>query len=100
MLRPVRVLSHRYHALLAPLLLAHCGSPRQSLRGAAARPERAPPATAPSEAEQGARSLAAPENGRDAAIARLEDFIAKYSGATGQPELTPAAMHRLAALYE
>jgi tetratricopeptide (TPR) repeat protein len=37
---------------------------------------------------------------RDVAIKRLEDFIAKYSGANAQPEATPDAMYRLAALYE
>ena len=37
---------------------------------------------------------------RDTAIQRLEDFVAKYSGANAQPEATPDAMYRLAALYE
>ncbi len=37
---------------------------------------------------------------REIAIQRLEDFIAKYSGANAQPEATPDAMYRLAALYE
>ncbi|MCL2450449.1 MAG: hypothetical protein FWD17_15995, partial [Polyangiaceae bacterium] len=37
---------------------------------------------------------------RDSAIRRLEDFIAKYSGGNAQPEATPDAMYRLAALYE
>ncbi len=37
---------------------------------------------------------------REIAIQRLEDFIAKYSGANKQPEATPDAMYRLAALYE
>jgi tetratricopeptide (TPR) repeat protein len=37
---------------------------------------------------------------RETAIKRLEDFIAKYSGPNAQPEETPDAMYRLAALYE
>jgi tetratricopeptide (TPR) repeat protein len=37
---------------------------------------------------------------RDTAIQRLEEFIAKYSGPNSQPEATPDAMYRLAALYE
>jgi tetratricopeptide (TPR) repeat protein len=37
---------------------------------------------------------------RETAIKRLEDFVAKYSGANAQPEATPDAMYRLAALYE
>jgi tetratricopeptide (TPR) repeat protein len=37
---------------------------------------------------------------RDTAIKRLEDFVARYSGSTAQPEATPDAMYRLAALYE
>jgi tetratricopeptide (TPR) repeat protein/outer membrane protein assembly factor BamD (BamD/ComL family) len=37
---------------------------------------------------------------RDTAILRLEEFIAKYSGARAHPEATPDAMYRLAALYE
>jgi len=37
---------------------------------------------------------------RDIAIKRLEEFIAIYSGARSQPEATPDAMYRLAALYE
>ena len=37
---------------------------------------------------------------RETAIKRLEEFIAKYSGANAQPEETPDAMYRLAALYE
>src|SRR5258708_1740578 len=37
---------------------------------------------------------------RETAIKRLEDFIATYSGANAQPEATPDAMYRLAALYE
>ena len=37
---------------------------------------------------------------REIAIQRLEEFIAKYSGPNAQPEATPDAMYRLAALYE
>jgi tetratricopeptide (TPR) repeat protein len=37
---------------------------------------------------------------RDVAIQRLEEFVAKYSGVHAQPEATPDAMYRLAALYE
>jgi len=37
---------------------------------------------------------------RETAIKRLEDFVAKYSGVNAQPEATPDAMYRLAALYE
>jgi hypothetical protein len=37
---------------------------------------------------------------REVAIRRLEEFVAKYSGASAQPEATPDAMYRLAALYE
>jgi tetratricopeptide (TPR) repeat protein len=37
---------------------------------------------------------------RESAIARLEAFIAKYSGDNAQPQETPDAMYRLAALYE
>lgn len=37
---------------------------------------------------------------RDIAIKRLEEFIATYSGPRAQPEATPDAMYRLAALYE
>jgi hypothetical protein len=37
---------------------------------------------------------------RETAIKRLEDFITKYSGPLAQPEATPDAMYRLAALYE
>ncbi|HZU84141.1 MAG TPA: hypothetical protein VE987_14530 [Polyangiaceae bacterium] len=37
---------------------------------------------------------------RETAIKRLEDFVAKYSGPNAQPEATPDAMYRLAALYE
>jgi tetratricopeptide (TPR) repeat protein len=37
---------------------------------------------------------------REVAIQRLEDFVARYSGANAQPDATPDAMYRLAALYE
>jgi tetratricopeptide (TPR) repeat protein len=37
---------------------------------------------------------------RESAIGRLEAFIAKYSGSNAQPQETPDAMYRLAALYE
>jgi hypothetical protein len=37
---------------------------------------------------------------RDGAIARLEAFVARYSGANADPAATPDAMFRLAALYE
>jgi tetratricopeptide (TPR) repeat protein len=37
---------------------------------------------------------------RETAIKRLEDFVARYTGANAQPEATPDAMYRLAALYE
>ncbi len=37
---------------------------------------------------------------RETAIQRLEDFVARYSGTNAQPEATPDAMYRLAALYE
>lgn len=37
---------------------------------------------------------------REVAIKRLEEFVAKYSGPNAQPEATPDAMYRLAALYE
>ncbi|MBN2195622.1 MAG: tetratricopeptide repeat protein [Polyangiaceae bacterium] len=37
---------------------------------------------------------------RDEAIARLEKFIARYSGPESHPTATPDAMFRLAALYE
>ncbi len=37
---------------------------------------------------------------REIAIKRLEEFVAKYSGANAQPQETPDAMFRLAALYE
>jgi tetratricopeptide (TPR) repeat protein len=37
---------------------------------------------------------------RAEAIRRLEDFVARYSGANADPQATPDAMFRLAALYE
>lgn len=37
---------------------------------------------------------------RNEAIARLEDFVARYSGPQADPDATPDAMFRLAALYE
>jgi len=37
---------------------------------------------------------------REEAIKRLEEFVARYSGANAHPENTPDAMFRLAALYE
>jgi hypothetical protein len=37
---------------------------------------------------------------RDTAIGRLEEFVTRYGGANAQPEATPDAMYRLAALYE
>jgi tetratricopeptide (TPR) repeat protein len=37
---------------------------------------------------------------RELAIKRLQDFVDLYSGANAQPEATPDAMYRLAALYE
>ncbi len=37
---------------------------------------------------------------RDEAIRRLEIFVARYSGSNADPEATPDAMFRLAALYE
>lgn len=37
---------------------------------------------------------------RDQAISRLEAFIARYSGSNSDPQATPDAMFRLAALYE
>jgi hypothetical protein len=43
---------------------------------------------------------AALRKARDTAIARLEAFVAKYSGDNAQPQETPDAMYRLAALYE
>ncbi|MDX2051589.1 MAG: hypothetical protein SFV15_04300 [Polyangiaceae bacterium] len=40
------------------------------------------------------------DSARDEAIARLEKFVAQYSGANAHVEATPDAMFRLAALYE
>jgi len=40
------------------------------------------------------------ENARSEAISRLEEFVARYSGANADKEATPDAMFRLAALYE
>ncbi|MDQ2646008.1 MAG: hypothetical protein M3020_19490, partial [Myxococcota bacterium] len=40
------------------------------------------------------------ETARNEAIARIERFIVRYSGANADPEATPDAMFRLAALYE
>ncbi len=40
------------------------------------------------------------DKARETAIKRLQEFIAKYSGDNAQPEATPDAMFRLAALYE
>jgi tetratricopeptide (TPR) repeat protein len=37
---------------------------------------------------------------RDTAIKRLQEFIERYQGSRAQPEATPDAMYRLAALYE
>jgi len=37
---------------------------------------------------------------RNEAIARLEAFVERYSGPNAQPEVTPDAMYRLAALYD
>jgi tetratricopeptide (TPR) repeat protein len=37
---------------------------------------------------------------RERAIVRLEEFVQRYSGSRAQPEATPDAMYRLAALYE
>jgi hypothetical protein len=37
---------------------------------------------------------------RDTAIKRLQEFIERYQGPRAQPEATPDAMYRLAALYE
>ena len=37
---------------------------------------------------------------RDEAIRRLETFVARYSGSNADPQATPDAMFRLAALYE
>jgi hypothetical protein len=50
------------------------------------------------------RELAVEKRGldesRDEAIARLEEFVARYSGANADPRATPDAMFRLGALYE
>ena len=40
------------------------------------------------------------ETARNEAIARIESFIVRYSGENADPEATPDAMFRLAALYE
>jgi tetratricopeptide (TPR) repeat protein len=40
------------------------------------------------------------ERARETAIRRLEEFVSSHSGAAAQPEATPDAMYRLAALYE
>ena len=40
------------------------------------------------------------ESARNEAIARLEEFIQRYSGSNSDPQATPDAMFRLAALYE
>jgi hypothetical protein len=40
------------------------------------------------------------ENARNEAISRLEDFVARYTGANSDPKASPDAMFRLAALYE
>ncbi len=40
------------------------------------------------------------DDARTKAIKRLEEFVAKYSGPNAQPEATPDAMYRLAALLE
>ncbi len=37
---------------------------------------------------------------RDEAITRLEEFVQRYSGPNAQPDATPDAMFRLAALYD
>lgn len=37
---------------------------------------------------------------RNEAIARLEQFVARYSGPRARPDATPDAMYRLAALYD
>jgi hypothetical protein len=50
------------------------------------------------------RELAVEKRGldesRDEAIARLEEFVARYSGSNADPRATPDAMFRLGALYE
>lgn len=40
------------------------------------------------------------DDARKDAIARLEEFVARYSGGNADPHATPDAMFRLAALYE
>jgi hypothetical protein len=40
------------------------------------------------------------DESRDEAIARLEEFVARYSGPNADPRATPDAMFRLGALYE
>jgi tetratricopeptide (TPR) repeat protein len=40
------------------------------------------------------------DESRDEAIARLEEFVARYSGQNADPRATPDAMFRLGALYE
>ncbi len=40
------------------------------------------------------------DESRDEAIARLEEFVARYSGSNADPRATPDAMFRLGALYE
>ncbi|HEX9621779.1 MAG TPA: hypothetical protein VF989_16655 [Polyangiaceae bacterium] len=40
------------------------------------------------------------DDARKDAIRRLEEFVARYSGANADPDATPDAMFRLAALYE
>jgi hypothetical protein len=40
------------------------------------------------------------ESARNEAISRLESFIERYSGSNSDPQATPDAMFRLAALYE
>ena len=40
------------------------------------------------------------EEARNQAIARLEAFVTRYSGQNAQPDATPDAMYRLAALYD
>ncbi len=50
--------------------------------------------------EEIGREREALDRARDDAIAALEKFVARYSGENAQPEATPDAMFRLAALYE
>ncbi len=40
------------------------------------------------------------DESRDEAIARLEEFVSRYSGSNADPRATPDAMFRLGALYE